>query len=159
MTLFFSFFPCSSCTTKWRYWASSEHVICVRFIPFWMFWTLNYGRCPDGSGRRPDGSRRFCPDGSGRLLVRSIVSYRIVSLQVQVAKCSLEITYILKMHKTSNEAEEIFTYSTSMQTVQTILASRNITNDRQICSHNQVPNTKRQPRNMVKCCMCNIYNM
>ena len=22
---------------KWRYWASSEHVICVQFIPFWTF--------------------------------------------------------------------------------------------------------------------------
>jgi len=72
VTLFFSFSMFVVYTTKWRYWASSEHVICVRFIRFWTFnsWiTGGVGTAPGGVQTAPDGFIRTVPDGSGRLLV------------------------------------------------------------------------------------------
>jgi len=53
---------------------------------------LNYGRCRDGSGRRPDGSGRFRPDGSGRLLVGpEVISCRVNCCRRPVM-CGFNIT-------------------------------------------------------------------
>ena len=62
--------------TKWRYWASSEHVICVRFISFWTFnsWiTGGVGTAPGVVRTAPDGCVRTVPDCSGRLLVGPVL--------------------------------------------------------------------------------------